>query len=278
MARRRKQSPAEDLVDLVAMLPWWAGVALAMVSYLVLHAYAARPVLPLPGATPGAHVAGIVTTIWHGLAGIGQYVIPLLCVAGAVISAVGRKRRRGLLLQAVKPGGAAAIADMSWQEFELLVGEAFRRRGCSVLEKGGGGADGGVDLVLDKAGERYLVQCKHWRAFKVGVSVVREFYGLMAAEGAVGGYIVTSGVFSDEAREFASGRNVELISGTELPGLLGISKKAVSVAPQAAAPLCPRCRRPMTHRVARRGTSAGKPFWGCSTYPACRGVLPMAGG
>ncbi|MBC7601596.1 MAG: restriction endonuclease, partial [Ramlibacter sp.] len=32
MARRKKTSPAEDLMDLVAMLPWWAGVGLALIS------------------------------------------------------------------------------------------------------------------------------------------------------------------------------------------------------------------------------------------------------
>lgn len=32
MARRKKSSPAEDLIQLVAMLPWWAGVALALLS------------------------------------------------------------------------------------------------------------------------------------------------------------------------------------------------------------------------------------------------------
>lgn len=30
MARRKKTSPIEDVMDLVAMLPWWAGVGLAL--------------------------------------------------------------------------------------------------------------------------------------------------------------------------------------------------------------------------------------------------------
>jgi restriction system protein len=29
MARRKKASSAEQMMDVVAMLPWWAGVALA---------------------------------------------------------------------------------------------------------------------------------------------------------------------------------------------------------------------------------------------------------
>ena len=44
-------------------------------------------------------------------------------------------------------------------------------------ETGGQGADGGIDLVLRKGSERFLVQCKQWRAYKVGVNVVRELYG-----------------------------------------------------------------------------------------------------
>jgi restriction system protein len=39
---------------------------------------------------------------------------------------------------------------MTWREFEALVGEYFRLRGFAVTETGGGGADGGVDLMLTK--------------------------------------------------------------------------------------------------------------------------------
>lgn len=49
----------------------------------------------------------------------------------------------------------SALNDMSWQEFELLVGEAFRRKGYAVAENGGGGADGGVDLVLKKMARNF---------------------------------------------------------------------------------------------------------------------------
>jgi hypothetical protein len=47
---------------------------------------------------------------------------------------------------------------MTWRQFEMLVGESFRRRGFTITETGGNGPDGGVDLILSKAGERYLVQ------------------------------------------------------------------------------------------------------------------------
>jgi hypothetical protein len=33
MARRKKTSTIEDAMELVSMVPWWAGVGLAIVSY-----------------------------------------------------------------------------------------------------------------------------------------------------------------------------------------------------------------------------------------------------
>lgn len=75
----------------------------------------------------------------------------------------------------------------------MLIGEFFRQQGYSVTETGGKGPDGGVDLELRKDGELHLVQCKQWQALKVSVKVVRELYGVMAAQGAAGGYVVTSG-------------------------------------------------------------------------------------
>ena len=40
---RKKSSPGEDLMHAVAKLPWWGGVILAVVSYLLLHSFAIAP-------------------------------------------------------------------------------------------------------------------------------------------------------------------------------------------------------------------------------------------
>lgn len=37
-------------------------------------------------------------------------------------------------------------------------------------------------------------------------------------------------------------------------------------------PSCPTCGAGMIQRKAKRGASAGRRFWGCSRYPACRGT------
>jgi four helix bundle suffix protein len=45
---------------------------------------------------------------------------------------------------------------------------------------------------------------------------------------------------------------------------------------QEDAPACPDCDAPMKRRQAKTGPNAGKEFWGCATYPKCKGVLKIA--
>lgn len=276
MARKKQQSTFEDLIDIAAMLPWWAGVSMAFFSYLVLHHYAtAEIVQPTSVAQLGANVS---SQLGKMLATFGQYLIPLAFITGAGISAYGRHKRNALFAEVQKGSSVSILNGMSWQEFEMLVGEVFRRGGYEVVESGGGGADGGIDLVLKKDGEKFLVQCKQWKAYKVGVKVVRELYGVMAASGAVGGFVVTSGVFTQEAKDFASGCNIELVDGVELKQIIAQlqppsvqEEKILSMTGQ----LCPKCGSLMVMRIAKQGANAGKSFWGCAKFPQCRGIVPI---
>lgn len=295
MARKRKSSGFEDMADLVAMLPWWVGLSLAALSYVVLHAMAV-PAKIIPGQPIDA--ANLMFGSLRGaLALVGQYVVPMICLAGAALSAFRRRQREQLVRTVSQSKSADALDDMSWREFELLVGEAFRLQGYRVSEQGGAGPDGGIDLVLSKGSEKFLVQCKQWKAFKVSVTVVRELYGVMAAKGAAGGFVVTSGSFTDEATAFASGRNIKLIDGPLLHGLISQAKNARSTVPAASprhpaavptssisrpvsvplaahssTPSCPSCGSVMAKRKAKRGANIGGEFWGCDTYPVCKGT------
>jgi restriction system protein len=38
-------------------------------------------------------------------------------------------------------------------------------------------------------------------------------------------------------------------------------------------PICPLCSGAMIKRTAKRGSNAGKEFWGCSHYPDCKGIV-----
>lgn len=55
-------------------------------------------------------------------------------------------------------------------------------------------------------------------------------------------------------------------------GVSALRKKAKSVSYYADSPSCPKCGALMLRRTAKSGSNAGNNFWGCSKYPACRGV------
>lgn len=281
MARNKKQSTFENLIAIAASFPWWVGILLALVTYLFLHHYAVAVVAP--SLLPGQMGANVVHQVGKSLAMFGQYLVPLAFLIGAGISAYRRHKRTALITGVKKASSVDALNAMSWQEFEMLVGEAFRCKGYSVVETGGS-ADGGVDLVLKKDGEKFLVQCKQWKAFKVGVTTIRELYGVMAAGGAAGGFVVTSGVFTQEAKAFAEGRNIGLVDDAKLMTMIkqvqqqsrsGPVRTQPSVQSSTVAtfnPCCPKCGSAMVKRIAKQD---GNAFWGCSTFPECRGTVSI---
>lgn len=279
MARKRS-SFFEDLFEIASKLPWKAGVVLALISYLGFHYLATLPPSSFAATdmkTFGQTVGnGIVRQMAITVSTFFQYLVPLVFLLGAGVSLFRRRRQSDLHLQVASSPSRNALERMSWQEFEGFTAEMFRRKGFQVVERGGNGPDGGVDLELKAGKDKYLVQCKQWKVSKVGVAVVRELYGVMAAEGAVGGFVVASGDFTEEARRFAEGRSIELVPTDTLLRMVketgSASAPAVSEPASATSPSCPKCGSPMVWRTAKRGENAGASFWGCSQYPECRGV------
>lgn len=274
----RKTSAFEDVVDIAARLPWWASLFLAGAAYLIIHRFALMDVSPHPGVQGiGEAVSGqLIKT----LAIFGQYLVPVAFLLGAGVSALRQRKRLKIYQSVAGQPGKSALNGIDWREFEILVGQWFRTQGYTVTGTGGV-ADGGIDLVLMRDGETYLVQCKQWKAFKVGVNIVRELLGVMAARGAAGGFIVTSGVFTEDARRFASDCNITLIDGERLSEVLqkGRSRQPVQPAQEISAetkpPTCPKCGYAMVIRKATKGTMIGQSFWGCSRFPSCRGTRPV---
>jgi restriction system protein len=291
----RRTTVMEDLFDIASKIPWWLGVGVALAIFLALHIVASQTIAPLTNSARAGEF--MAKTLYVTLASYGQWILPIPLLVGAGVSAYRRNKRAALHAEVAESSERAGVIEgLSWQEFEQLVGEAFRRRGFTVSETGGGGADGGIDLVLTKGSERHLVQCKQWKALKVGVTVVRELYGVMAAHGATGGFVVCSGKYSPDAMAFARGRNIELIDGQRLAEMICNAKapsRSVEMGPRetgdtanrtpaglvpttSETPACPRCGSPMVKRVAKQGANAGNPFWGCSKFPDCRGIRNLA--
>lgn len=265
MARRRT-SLFEDIFEMLKNLPWWAGVTAAVVFLIVGQSFTAG----MTGSPSQKALRPLVGLVFNGLA--------LLSLAAAAVSGFRSLTRRNLL---DRQNGMNSLRSLSWREFEQLVGEAFRRQGYDVEETGGGGADGGVDLVLRGHGETVLVQCKQWRERQVGVDKVRELFGVVTAERANRGILVSSGNYTNDAQSFKVGKPLTLIDGPALADLVrNVQSSCTAASPSArpatppAAPACPLCRSLMVLRTAKRGPNAGASFFGCTKYPACKGARP----
>jgi restriction system protein len=270
---RQKQSNA----DLLLKLPWWVSAALGILTFAAL-----RWGTPVWAGTDNSRLMfskGIVQ-----LAPLPLVIFGLFA-AGSYWFAKSRRR----LLDGQT--SLELLRNTPWKQFEFLVAEAYRRQGYQVEFSLGRGADGGVDLTLRRDGRTSLVQCKQWKVFSVGAPVIREMFGLMTAENADEAIIVTSGNFTRDAQDFAAGKPVQLIDGPQLLVLIQSvqgSKLASGAATVSPLPFdgppeevavrkdCPSCGQPMVLRTSKRGVNAGSQFWGCSTYPACKGTRKFA--
>jgi restriction system protein len=251
-------------------MPWPIGIVLGIVAYIGLRhgvgwylSNSASPITQQVGQ--GFSNGALMPLASMALA---------ICWLGALLSYLASRKRARLLETQT---GLDSLRAMHWREFEMLVGEAFRRQGYSVEETGLGGADGGVDLILRKNGRTELVQCKQWRREQINVSVVREMWGLVHHHRADAVKIVAVGEFTRAAMVFARDKAIELISGESLLEAVHASQ---SISPQSARtkieptlvasePQCPLCGCVMIHRTNRR---TGELFWGCRSYPQCNGT------
>lgn len=284
--RRSRRNEPDLLVDIFTILkhlPIWVGPILAMLVFAVFRwAVPGLMSLTTSEAPHGEVVPGVLSGVAISVAPFAGAIVLMLWVAAEVWKFTQRRRLE-------RQSGAGSVAALGWHEFEALLAEAFRRQGFLLARAQNLGPDGGIDLRLEKAGAVTLVQCKHWKAARVGVRVVRELLGVVSGERAQSGIVVTSGEFTPDAVEFAARTPIRLIGGEELIAMLGEvqhsgriyaeTEKAASARPASGAstqahpqPGCPQCGAAMVRRVAKKGPHAGTAFLGCSRYPQCRGT------
>lgn len=313
---RRRKGVLDVVADRLPMPPWWVWVALAVGSYLLLHWLATQPT---PPSSPGQASAVIVSGFLKGIAMVGQFVFPPMVALVAIVTLAFRvSANRDARRQHVDPswsgdtqGGAPPPDDLyeiwkdantpkstpvdescwnvgllkalEWKRFEILCSTYFEALGLRP-RRGYGGPDGGVDIRLYSEGATtpgVLVQCKAWRNQAVGAALVRELFGVMAAERVGEGIVITTSSFSKEAIAFAKGKNIHLIDGEDFlakllaldPAQQATMRKLVTEGDYTM-PTCPSCGDgvKMRLRTSRRDSSL---FWGCSRFPECRATMQV---
>lgn len=173
------------------------------------------------------------------------------------------------------------IREIEWKRFEDLCQKFYETKGirCETTPLG---PDGGIDIRIyqDESGKATsIVQCKAWGARYVGVQPIRELLGVMTHEKIEKAFFMTSGRFSDDAKDVAKSNRITLIDGQMLLMMLqrlptAGKNELLNFATEGdyTTPTCPGCGKKMKSVPGK----AGRPdFWGCPDYPKCRQRLGM---
>ena len=200
-----------NIFDFLAQIPWWVSVTLSASFYLLL-----QYVLPY-----FENQSALVNEVHVSLAPVFAPVVALALLAPVTFSFLKSSRKKKLhdLREEIK-----TIQELSWKQFSEQVAEAYGNMDYLIL-KNDFTTDPSVDLVLRKSANLYLLQSRYWRNRKIGLREVRKLYTLMHNKQASGIFLLTTGIFSREARRYAIGRPINLIDGIQLVELFDSVKE-----------------------------------------------------
>lgn len=176
--------------------------------------------------------------------------------------------------------GSFHLSREGWGQFELVVGELFRRLGYSVSISAGLGVGDEVVVRITKDWLTRLVFCRHGMDRLVSEGEVRRFVEAVAEEEAAGGIFVSLTKFSANAVACASGKPIELLTQADLAALIRqVQKPGENLwmisewisdflhSSEITDPKCPRCRGGMRLRQ----PDGVRPYWECLSVHRCGG-------
>ncbi|MCP3773813.1 restriction endonuclease [Paenibacillus sp. MZ04-78.2] len=198
---------------------------------------------------------------------IGAAIVALVCVI-AMLIALRMKR-----MERLRKSGIADIDKMGGRQFEIYLGELFKKHGYVVKVTRSTG-DFGADLIISKEGKKIVVQAKRYSK-AVGIKAVQEAQASIAHYNASAAWVVSNNEYTDAAKELARSNNVRLINREELITLILKMNPETATGPQKVIQAnpeiekqCSKCGSPMVLRKSAKGE-----FFGCSCFPKCRNIL-----
>lgn len=120
------------------------------------------------------------------------------------------------------------LKGMSPAQFEQEVADMFARLGYEARVVGGAN-DGGIDVVANKEGKKYFIQCKKFITHEVTPHDIRDFLGAVTNVNnpAEKGFFITTGSFTLMAEKAAEGNpRIEIIDGVKLVEYYKLSHSA----------------------------------------------------
>ena len=125
-----------------------------------------------------------------------QIVIGIVIFIAIILVAV-------LLLHKARKRYPADIDLMEGRDFERFCADLLKRRGFLEVEVTKGSGDYGIDILAEKDGVIYAIQCKCYDGTPVGVSAIQEAYAGRDYYDRMVGAVMTNQYFTSPAVEAA---------------------------------------------------------------------------
>lgn len=203
---------------------WWTGMLLALTGFIALCVWVAwSPTVDLEDLRP--------SHLWM------QVLLALLAaliVLLVVVRIVYRSTPRDVAIGDLSPD---ALRRLRPTEVGRFVRHAFGLRGYQAVSPADTDLadDCALDLELRKDRQTYLVRCKHWKSVRVDADAVHDFHAQIVSSRAAGGFLLSTGRFSQESVRCVRDCNLTLIDGKLLKTLLADEGSAVAAARPATA-------------------------------------------
>lgn len=174
------------------------------------------------------------------------------------------------------------LQSLEWRRFEQLCQSYYRAKDIQHVAIPLA-ANGGMDIYLfqNKEFPRRATAVVHVRTrgpLATGVQGVRELLGVMAHERIDRAFFMTNGVFTPEAKVLGHHHKIVLVDARvllamiqRLPEDLQAQLLEEATLGDFESPTCPMCGSKMVHATGTHGD-----YWGCSTFPKCAWIAPMA--
>ncbi|MDH5535370.1 MAG: restriction endonuclease [Betaproteobacteria bacterium] len=181
---------SESLFTILSRQPWWLSMLVGALLFAAMQ-------LIFPALAPFVALPFIGIGAWLGW----------------------KQLRAGVPFDV--PERLAKLREMPWENFSLVVSEAYRRQGYTVEPS----KSGAFDFRLRKNNRLTLVQCRRWKVSQVGENPLRELNQAIEKQDAYNAIAITAGEFSEKARSFVATTPITLVSGAELIKLVGRLEK-----------------------------------------------------
>ena len=153
--------------------------------------------------------------VWALISGVVRLFIRL---CGAILSVPLWAIRK----MAAPKNGAARCLRLDGPEFEAYVALVLKDNGFKHVAQTKGSGDQGVDILAERNGKTYAIQCKNYEG-AVGNFAVQEAYAGAQFYGCDEAAVICPGEFTRGAKELAQHTGVLLWDGKKLSRMMKIS-------------------------------------------------------